>query len=331
MNCDTVVTSRWGSLFGVPVSIWAMVFYALLFALSLRASGPASSVRDRSRADVFALAVAGGVFSAYLAVVSLAVLNTMCLLCAGLYVVAAVAVVAAWRQASPLAETFARLRERWNQVRRRPMMATAALAVAGGVLLFSGGWLGAQTRLTREQVFRSNPQFYDWYTNQPVVDPTLSGGTSQGAENAPIQLVEFSDFECPHCAQAYVTLKDILPRYQDRVRFTHYNFPLSSDCNPAVQQKGHEHACQAAAAALCAGEAGKFQPYANLLFANQTALGDKALVGYAKQVGLDVGAFETCLGSKQTTEKVADEAETGQKMGVRSTPTFFINGRKIEG
>jgi protein-disulfide isomerase len=123
----------------------------------------------------------------------------------------------------------------------------------------------------------------------------------------------------------------LLPRYQNQIRFTHHHFPLSSDCNEAVQQKGHEHACHAAIAADCAAQGGKFSPYATLLFANQGNLDDKSLIGFAKQVGLDADAFAKCLTSPAAAERVADDIKTGVKAGVRSTPTFFINNRKIEG
>jgi uncharacterized membrane protein/predicted DsbA family dithiol-disulfide isomerase len=330
VNCDKVVTSPHGMLLGIPVSVWAIGFYLVLFGLALRSAAPASPRRDRARADAFALAVAGATFSAYLATISIVVLKTICPLCAGLYVVSALSLASAWVLASPLPETVVRLLERWHIVRRRPALATAIAGTVVGVIALSS-WLGAQTRLTREQVFRDNPQFYDWYTNQPIVDGVIEGGYSQGPEDAPIQLVEFSDFECPHCAQAHVTLKDLLPRYANQIRFTYHHFPLSSDCNPAIQHKGHEHACRAAVAADCAAQGGRFAPFANLLFANQGALDDKSLRDYAKQVGLDLDAFDQCVASPGPPERLAADVKAAQKMGVRSTPTFFINNRKIEG
>jgi len=331
VNCDTVVTSRYGTLLRVPVSVWALGYYVLLFALAVRAAGSPTPARDRARADAFAWAVAGSLFSAYLATISALVLKTLCLLCAGLYAVSAAALLGAWMQASPLREALARLSERWDAVRRRPALSAALGAGVIGVFVLSG-WLGAETRLTREQVFHSSPQFYDWYMSQPIVDTTpIAGGYPQGPENAPIQLVEFSDFECPHCAQAYMILRDLLPRYQNQIRFTHHHFPLSSDCNETMPDKGHEHACHAAIAGDCAAQAGKFSPYANLLFANQGNLDDKALIEYAKQVGLDVAAFEKCLSSPEAAEHVAEDVKIGAKVGIRSTPTFFINNRKLEG
>jgi protein-disulfide isomerase/uncharacterized membrane protein len=330
INCDSVVTSPYGLLFGVPVSAWAIGFYGILLVLVVAAGGRPSDRRDRARADAFAWAVAGTLFSAYLALISAFVVKALCLICAGLYTVSTVALGAAWIQASPLREAARRLLERWRAVRRHPALSAAVVATGIGVFVLSG-WLGAQTRLTREQVFRSNPQFYDWYTGQPVIGAPIAGGYGQGPENAPIQLVEFSDFECPHCAQAYITLKDLLPRYQNQIRFTYHHFPLSNDCNSAISQKGHEHACRAAVAGDCAAQQGHFQPYANLLFANQGNLDDKSLASYAKQAGLDVDAFEKCLSSAAAAERVADDIKEGQKAGVRSTPTFFINNRRVEG
>jgi protein-disulfide isomerase/uncharacterized membrane protein len=330
INCDEVVTSPHGMLLGVPVSVWAVGFYMVLFWLALRAAAPASPGRDRARADAFGWAVAGALFSAYLATISILILKTLCPLCVGLYAVSALSLAVAWVQATPLREAATRLLERWRAVRRRPALATAAAGAVVAVLALSS-WLGAQTRLTREQIFRSNPQFYDWYTNQPIVNVPAGGGYSQGPENAPIQLVEFSDFECPHCAQAYVALKDLLPRYHDQVRFIYRHFPLSNDCNPTMKTRGHEHACRAAIAADCAAQGGRFPPFTNLLFAHQGELDDKSLRGYAKQVGLDLDAFDKCMASPTATERIAADVEAAQKLGVRSTPTFFINNRRIEG
>jgi protein-disulfide isomerase/uncharacterized membrane protein len=330
VNCDTVVTSPYGKLAGVPVSVWAIGFYMLLLSLALRAASSDPHRRDRARADALAMTVAGGLFSAYLAGISAFVLKTVCVLCAGLYLVSLTSLAAAWFAARPLREAARRMLCRWDSVRSRPTLSIAVASVAITLFVLSG-WLGAQTRLSRQQVLQSNPQFFDWYTSQPIVDTPIGGGYSQGPEKAPIQLVEFSDFECPHCAQAYVTLKDLLPRYQNEVRFTYHHFPLSDLCNTAVTQRGHEHACHAAIAADCAAQGGKFPAFANLLFANQGNLDDKSLRSYAKQVGLDLDAFDKCVASSDAAERVAQDIQAGQRAGVRSTPTFFINNRKVEG
>ncbi|MGH7860011.1 MAG: DsbA family protein, partial [Candidatus Binatia bacterium] len=135
----------------------------------------------------------------------------------------------------------------------------------------------------------------------------------------------------PHCRTAHVALKDLLSRYRVEVRFVFHHFPLSNQCNPAMQMRGHEHACESAVAAECAAEQGQFDAYSNLLFANQESLGAEALRGLARDVGIDADAFEKCLSGERAAARVKADVEAGQRAGVRSTPTFFINGRKIEG
>jgi protein-disulfide isomerase len=330
VNCDTVVASAYAKLFGVPVSVWAMGFYAALGVVAFRATRGRSRGRDQSRADGLGLAGAGLLFSLYMAVISLVVLRTLCLLCAGLYAVSVAAFVAAWILASPLSASLPLLRGRIEIARRRPALATSAVAVLALILLLPG-WLGAPTRMSREEVFRSNPKFFDWYTSQPVVDVPREGGHARGPDSAPIQLIEFSDFECPHCRGAHVALKDLLSRYREEVRFVFHHYPLSQKCNPSMPVAGHEHACEAAVAAECAAEQGQFDPYTNLLFANQDDLGEKTRQRVAADVGLDEKKFRECLAGADAPARVKADVEVGQRAGVRSTPTFFINGRKIEG
>lgn len=330
VNCDSVVTSSFAKLFGIPVSLWGLAFYLLLFRVALRAARP-SPASQQARADAFALAVGGLAYSLYLAAVSIFVLETVCLLCAGLYLVSVASLTAAWALARPFGVTASLLRERWQTVRRHPALATAGAMAVAAIVVFPG-WLGAPTHMTRQEVFRASPKFYDWYTGQPIVeDVPRDGGNAIGPENAPVTLVEFSDFECPHCGRAHVTLKDVLSRYANEVRFVFHHFPLSNQCNDAIQNRGHEHACAAAVAAECAAQAGRFAPYVNLLFANQNALGPDALKKYASEVGLDVSTFETCLSGSEATDRLHADVEAGKRAGVRSTPTFFLNGRKIEG
>jgi protein-disulfide isomerase len=114
-----------------------------------------------------------------------------------------------------------------------------------------------------------------------------------------------------------------------RVDFRH--FPLDSACNPKVAAPMHQSACLAAVAAECAGEQGKFWQYHNLLFANQQELGRAFLIEYATRLGMDVARFTDCLGSAAAQARVRDDAAEGARLGIDSTPTVFINGRKIKG
>jgi protein-disulfide isomerase len=151
------------------------------------------------------------------------------------------------------------------------------------------------------------------------VDPNV--GFARGAREAPVTIVEFSDFQCPYCRSVVATLKDLSARYPDRVRWVFRDFPL---------ENLHPEASLAHEAARCAGDQGKFWPYHDLLFA-ETNLTPDALKRYAAQVGVEASAFAQCLESRRHRAAVAADVAAGAQLGVTGTPTFFINGRPLVG
>jgi protein-disulfide isomerase len=151
------------------------------------------------------------------------------------------------------------------------------------------------------------------------VDPSV--GFARGAREAPVTIVEFSDFQCPYCRAVVPTLKEVAARYPDRVRWVFRDFPI---------ENLHPEAPLAHEAARCAGDQGKFWPYHDLLF-EQTNLAPDALRQYATQVGLETSAFAQCLDSRRYRASVAADVATGNQLGVTGTPTFFVNGRPLVG
>jgi protein-disulfide isomerase len=115
------------------------------------------------------------------------------------------------------------------------------------------------------------------------------------------------------------------------VRLVFRHFPLDSRCNTQMQGQLHQEACQAAAAAECAGSLGRFWEYHDLLFENQKALDRDSLFRYAREVGLDIPTFRACLDDPATMDRIAVDVVAGAKLGIESTPTIFINGRRIQG
>jgi protein-disulfide isomerase len=146
----------------------------------------------------------------------------------------------------------------------------------------------------------------------------FEGTAVKGKTNAKIQVVLFSDFQCPFCSRVAPALEDLAKKYGDDVMIAFKNFPLDF----------HKEAKPAAVAALCANEQGKFWEFHNELFANQKALSAEDLKTYAGKIGLDTGKFNACVTANKTAQ-VDAETEEGRKAGVRGTPTIFINGRKF--
>jgi protein-disulfide isomerase len=146
-------------------------------------------------------------------------------------------------------------------------------------------------------------------------------GPVRGSANAPVTIVEFSDFECPFCGHAAETLQQVEKKYGDNVRVVFRDYPLFS----------HRTAKRASEAAHCADEQGKFWEMHDRLFSKGGPLSDGDLYRFASQAGTDRQKFDACLTSGKYKEAWKPSQEEGNRVGVNSTPSFFINGRLIVG
>jgi protein-disulfide isomerase len=136
-----------------------------------------------------------------------------------------------------------------------------------------------------------------------------------GPEDARVVIVEYGDFECPNCAQAYPAVKLLLQHFQHNVRFVFRHFPLT---------EVHPHAERAAEAAEAAAAQRKFWPMHDLLFQHETHLDDSALRAYADQLELDLGRFDAELADRIYRQRVNEHVDGARRSGVRGTPTFFV-------
>ncbi|MCW5890695.1 MAG: thioredoxin domain-containing protein [bacterium] len=330
VNCDVVLGSRWSTFLGVPVSLWSVVLFTVgaLAAFPGAFAGVASGFADLLLIGLASWSLG---FALVLAAVAFAVLRNACLFCLTLDVI-----VVAWCIAVlPLVRDFAPS-ARVPLPRRRP----AAYGVAGGALLLAvaTGTIAAirapeEGPTTLAAIRSREPDFFRFYTGLPVVPPAdvLGAATNaKGPTDAPVTIVEFSDFQCPACGAAFRDLH-ALTKANPNVRLVFRHYPLDSSCNPQMERALHPDACQAAAAAECAGQLGKFWEYHDLLFENQRTLDRDSLFRYARELGLDITAFRTCLDDPATMARVRADVATGEKLGVDSTPTIFVNGRRISG
>ena len=142
-----------------------------------------------------------------------------------------------------------------------------------------------------------------------------------GPADAPVVIVEFSDFNCGYCRKWYSdTLWPLLEMYPDQIRFVYRDYPILS-----------QESFRAAQAADCANEQGSFWDFHNALFSGDEPLGTSAYSKYAQELELDLTAFEECLDSERYAEEVTADARFAAGLGVRGTPTFFINGIPLVG
>jgi protein-disulfide isomerase len=149
-----------------------------------------------------------------------------------------------------------------------------------------------------------------------------AGYPTRGPANAPITIVEFADFECPFCGGLFPTLKLVERNYADRVRFVFRQFPLVNS---------HRFAQKAAEAALCANDQQTFWEFHDSLYGNQSSLDVASLKQRAVTMGLNTATFNSCLDSAKHAETIRRDQEDARRLGVNSTPTTFINGRRLNG
>lgn len=177
-------------------------------------------------------------------------------------------------------------------------------------------WLASKTQKTPIEVFIDRPR-------RPSYDVKVGDAPYFGGKNAKVEVVEFSDFQCPFCARAADILKQIKNKYGNKVKIAFKQFPLPF----------HSQAKDAAVAALCANEQDTkyFWKMHDAMFADQSKLAKDALKQTAKKIGVDSKKFDACLDSNKYAKQVEADIEQGQNVGVKSTPTFYVNGQQVTG
>jgi protein-disulfide isomerase len=184
--------------------------------------------------------------------------------------------------------------------------------------------------LLQERMQAARRQFVESLRSKTPVRVTLepprqqvaaANGATKGPAAAPVQIIEFSDFQCPYCQRAQSTVEQVLNTYGDRIQFVYRHFPLPN----------HPNARPAAEASLCAAEQGKFWPYHDKLFASPSQLSEADLKKHAAELGLDAPKFDACVESRKYKAQVDADAQAGEQAGVNGTPAFFINGRLLSG
>lgn len=162
--------------------------------------------------------------------------------------------------------------------------------------------------------------------SHPKLNPTVGPDDHYlGPADAAVVLVEYGDYECPHCGRAHAILQEVLGRLRDRVRYVFRNFPMS-DVHPDA-----DTAAEAAESVASRGGNGAFWDMHDMLFENQDALSIDDLLGYADAAGVDAGAVAGDLSTGARRARVQADVASGMRSGVDGTPAFFVNGSRFTG
>jgi uncharacterized membrane protein len=335
-SCSDAYTSRFGSIADVPVALIGVLYFAfvlLLIALCQRST----TARQNLAGYVFAISTLGLAGVLYLAYASLFILKTVCLLCAGTYAaVIALFLLSGGAAKYPMTSLPGRASGDLGRLFRTPAaLATTVAFVAAAVVAvvtFPGAEVSAASGTTTDtQAAASSPpppqeairQLETYLSQQQRVPIVAAGGSG-----ASVVIVKFNDYQCPPCGQTFREYKPVLARLQKehpgKIAFVSKDFPLDPECNSLGGS--HTAACEAAVAVRLAREKGQADTLEDWLFANQPSLTpERVKQGLATVAG--VSDFDTRY--PKTLELVRGDIAQGLQLGVRGTPTFFMNGIRL--
>jgi uncharacterized membrane protein/protein-disulfide isomerase len=329
VSCKAAYLSRYGSVAGVPVAVGGILFFAWVLLLMWGARGN-SRIKDSAPAYIFAGSTLALAVSLYLAYASFFILKEVCPLCVATYVaVIGVFVISGGAKGVPMAKLPGRALTDIGVLFGTPIALVLTLLFIAGA-----SWgMSVFPREVERPVVAQLPlltgeplgELARWWEMQPR--PANFPYPGNGVK---VQIVEFADFQCPHCRQMYFAYKPILDRYlaahPNDVTFIFKNWPINSKCNPTIPGTNFPSSCDAAAAYLMAKQKGAGEKMKDWLFAHQAELSPSTIRRAAADIGQapDFDAqYPNVLGEIQA------DAKAGTAIGVSGTPAFFINGRRI--
>jgi protein-disulfide isomerase/uncharacterized membrane protein len=323
VNCETVASSPYSVFARLPVSVWGIVGYVVMGLLVVWGLGRRRLHSYWPLGLLLPLTAFAAGVSVVLAFVSATRIDSICLFCTGSYVINAgllvLCAIAVWRSGVPPLDLLSR---DIRSLVSRPFL--VVVLVLTGVIAIA--------------VLRAYVPAY-WKTPGWTDLPKLASGTDEdgsqwiGATAPSLTIVEFSDYECPHCRAAHKSTRLFAAKHPEQVRLVHRHLPLDMACHPRLRRPFHARACRFAEAAECAGLQGRFWEMNDALFSVQETTKTENVdpIDLAVRLGLDRAEFKTCLDEHRTAERVAGDVAAAIDLRLTGTPTFLINDRVFLG
>ena len=331
INCDAVAASEYSEIFSIPLGVWGMGYFAALLILLGTVLANHRTSRENLQAYVI-LVLIGFLGSLVLGGISFFKIGSICLICIGIYGVTTLAGAALLVFRNQIPNQFS-----FKSVLSGGTTATIVVAATVSAYVLFMPKVDATVKTAEKPVKGPDgiaTSLLPSVAEIPVSKSAYAGlgeDYRKGNDNAKVVITEFADFQCPACASVAGIMKNLAAEIGDRALVVFRNYPLDSACNPAIKSKMHEHACNVAILARCAGLYGKFWEYHDLAFGQQSSIKTGVPEEFAAKIGLTEAQIKTCKESPDILAKVKDDIIVGDRAGVDSTPTIFINGQKYVG
>jgi uncharacterized membrane protein/protein-disulfide isomerase len=351
VSCTQVYASRYGSFMGIPVAVFGAIWFAFATLLAVAGVTAGPAVRESVPAYLFASSTLALSVILYLGYASFFILQTVCILCVITYAaVIGLFLVSGAVSTIPMLSLPRRAFQDLRLLVSNPLALALGLLLVGGAastLAFfprEGGVMAAVptppaaaavvepasatggTAPAADAGQDRRSDFERWYTSQPRVSLVVPN------DGAKVLIVKFNDYQCPACGQSYLDYKPILAKYEaanpGAVKMVLKDYPLEMECNPNLQTAMHAGACEAAVAVRLARERNRAEAMEEWLYTHQQGMNADTVKQAAREVG-QVTNFDARYQS--VLPQVKADIAYGQTLVIKSTPTFFINGVKLEG
>lgn len=324
LNCDAVATSRFAEILpGLPLSSFVAGWFVALLILSLIAR-----VGDLRREAMIVSTLMSGfatVYSIALLAVMFFVLKRFCLYCLVIDGVnfALFGICLSLLNRDRTTSIFGGAR--WSKIQSNALLVVGILFVTVVLL-----------RPSQENVSQASKSELNYAVAQALGRPSIEiktpiGAAVLGNPNAAITIHEFSDFQCPFCRRGALIMNQLLSRYDGKLKVVFMPFPLDNACNRMITRAMHAHACALARSAYCAGKEGKFQAVYEKIFDDQEFLTADSAKKIPAEFGVGAEMHQTCMNSEDAKKALSESIEEGIRLKIESTPTFFINGKRVDG
>jgi protein-disulfide isomerase/uncharacterized membrane protein len=321
-NCETVAASEHAVVFDLPLALWGLLAYLAMGALAVWGLRRPATPPSWPFGMLYALTAFSSVVSVYLFAISHFVVQSLCVVCMGTYLVNFILLFIAMSEIHRLglgpvaalhAELRSALRERFPRFALFVGVFPAAALVTGisiphyGHVEVSRGPGGAEVGTT--------PEGHPWI----------------GAAHPTLTITEFSDYQCPHCSRGHDEMRKLIEAYPERVRLVHRHYPLDHHCNERMTRPFHPHACEYAKMAACAQKQDRFWEANDYLFANGRRRDPVQADELALEIDGDTDKLIQCVQDDAASVPIQEDLEAGRKLSIRGTPTFVIGDRIYPG
>jgi uncharacterized membrane protein/2-hydroxychromene-2-carboxylate isomerase len=311
VDCEEVALSSHAVFAGLPVALWGLMGYLFMGGLSIWGLRRGVNPGTWPFGILFGLSAFSVAVSLFMFYISHFVIQSLCIVCTAAYGVNAILLGLAWidlkqRGSGPFAALGNELRSVRGKL-RPVLMYVSSFAVAAAVL-----WVVI-------------PPY--WVTQASTgpgglrVGQTPEGAHWIGARRPVLEIVEFSDYQCPYCQRGHAEVRSVVEMVPDKIRLVHRHFPLRS----------HRFAFGYAVLAHCAGRQNRFWEANDYLFANGRRKEPVTVAELAAALQIDAGGLKTCLESEEARQAVLEDVQAGRDLRVRGTPTFIIGDKNYPG